>query len=128
VSDSGHDAAASGSGSGIGWESHCDHGSYRLDHRMVDWQPFDYMTMQTVSSGRSVTKPPPSAATFAFEELPGERCKLSFRVRLANRSLVMRAVFALVRPVVRREWKRHFQMLARVLQEDAERAGAGVTF
>ena len=104
--------------SGVGLVSHCDHGSYRLNHRMVDWQPFDYLTMETVSVGRSIKRPPPSFATFALEELPGTRCKLSFRVRLHNRSLLMRALFAVVRPMVRREWAGHFATLTRVVRED----------
>ena len=104
--------------SGVGLVSHCDHGSYRLNHRMVDWQPFDYLTMETISVGRSIKRPPHNFATFALEELPGNRCKLSFRVRLHNRSLLMRALFALVRPMFRREWAGHFATLTRVVRED----------
>jgi uncharacterized protein YndB with AHSA1/START domain len=117
-------ASASGR-AGVGWESHCDHGGYRLDHRIVDWQPFDYITMETVSSGRSLKKPPPSTETFALEELPADRCKLSFRVRLKNRNSPVRRLFALIRPLVRREWERHFEVLARVVREDVARAEAG---
>ena len=32
--------------------------SHRLNHRIIDWQPFDYIPMDTVSVGTSIAKPP----------------------------------------------------------------------
>ena len=104
--------------SGVGLVSHCDHGGYRLNLRIADWQPFDYLTMETFSMGRSIKRPPSCFATFALEELPGTRCKLSFRIRLHNRSLLMQALFAVIRPMVRREWAGHFATLTRVVREE----------
>ena len=60
---------------GIGMESHCDHGSYRMNHRIIDWQPFDYITMETVSVGKSIAKPPSGRATFAMQDLPAGAAK-----------------------------------------------------
>ncbi len=75
--------------------------------------------METTSEGWSIKLPPPNFTTFALEELPGARCRLHFRIRLRDRGWLSRALFAAVRPMVRREWAGHFEMLARIVLDDA---------
>jgi uncharacterized protein YndB with AHSA1/START domain len=112
---------------GIGWESHCDHGSYRMNHRVIDWQPLEYVSMATVSSGRSIKKPPEGYVTFELDDLPQGRSALHFRVRTRNRGLPMKILFSLVKPVIKREWEEHFAVLVRVLLEDVSRAEDAVS-
>lgn len=100
---------------GIGTESYCDHGSYRLNHRYVDWRPFDYITSDTSSSGTSLAKPPSCLATFAFEQTSSKSCRLSFRVRVHDRRMVKLILFRLAKPLIVREWRGHYGRLAELL-------------
>ena len=107
---------------GVGWQSHCDHGNYRMDHRIVDWQPFDYITMDTVSSGKSLTKPPSCIATFSLEEISEASCRLRLRVRAKRRGLLMQGLMTLAKPMIRREWSAHFATLSGILLADLAKA------
>jgi uncharacterized protein YndB with AHSA1/START domain len=113
--------------SGVGWESHCDHGGYSLDHRITDWHPFDYLSMETTAMGRSMRKPPDCDITFDFQELEHDRCRLVMRVRAKNPGVWMRLMLWLARPIVKREWQNHFVALNRLLGEDVARADAATT-
>lgn len=96
---------------GVGWESHCDHGGYVMRHRIVDWNPYEQITMHTEVSGRSPTRPWPCQAEFHFAPLSSSSCALTFRVRLRTSSRLRRFVFWLIRPMLRREWRGHFSAL-----------------
>ena len=104
---------------GVGTESYCDHGNYRLNHRFVDWSPFDYMTLDSVSTGPSLKKPPPCLVTFVFEETSGESCRTTFRIRTHDKRLVMRFLMTLAKPIVYREWRAHYDRLRALLNNGA---------
>jgi uncharacterized protein YndB with AHSA1/START domain len=108
--------------SGVGWESHCDHGGYRMNHRITDWHPFDYISMETTATGKSMRRPPDCDITFEFRELERDRCRLVMRVRTKDPSLWIRLMLWLARPVIKREWQSHFAALNRLLGEDVARA------
>ncbi len=110
--------------SGVGWESHCDHGKYRMKHRISDWQPFDYISMETTATGRSIVKPPDSDVTFELQELGDGHCRLFMRIRAKNRGFWVGLKLSLARPMIRREWQGHFEVLKRFLREDMARADA----
>lgn len=113
-----------GGRTGIGTASHCDHGSYRLDHRFIDWRPFDYMTTDSSSSGKSIVKPPSCRATFTFEETSSKSCRVSFRVRVHDRGIRMRVLLFFAKPLIIREWRGHFRRLAKLLAVDASKIGS----
>jgi uncharacterized protein YndB with AHSA1/START domain len=108
--------------SGVGWESHCDHGGYRLSHRITDWHPFEYISMETTATGRSMRRPPDCDITFEFQELERDRCRLVMRVRAKHLSFWVRQMLRLARPMIKREWQSHFAALNRLLAEDVARA------
>lgn len=111
---------------GVGVESHCDHGSYRLNHRIVDWQPFRYITMDTKPLGRSLKAPPPGYCTFEFEPIGEDQCFLSMRLRVHNRGLGMRLLLAAIGRLVVREWENHYTVLNEVLADDASKVSPTV--
>jgi uncharacterized protein YndB with AHSA1/START domain len=110
--------------SGVGWESHCDHGGYRLNHRITDWHPFDYISMESTAAGKFPRKPPDCDVTFEFQELERDRCRLVMRVRAKDLSFWVRQMLRLARPMIRREWQNHFAALHRLVSEDVARADA----
>ena len=112
---------------GIGTVSYCDHGSYRMDHRIVDWRPFDYITMQTVSKGRSITKPPSCHVTFAFTPIAENKTALSMRLRVANRSFAMRLMVRMLRAMIRKEWREHYVTLENLIQADVMRGEQAIS-
>lgn len=102
----------------VGSSSHCDHGGYVMEHRIVDWQPFTRITKHSQSTGSSVTKPPRCQVDFLFEDRPGGTCILRFVVRLRDESMIARLLFKAVKPLVRREWEGHFRLLQKAVAED----------
>ena len=116
--------APSSGRTGVGWESHCDHGNYRLNHRIIDWQPFDYITLDTVSVGTWFSRPPDSHVTFAMQDLPDNRCKVSMRIRATKRDIPSKLKFSLLGFVPRRQWQGHYRVLSRLLKEDMAQAEA----
>jgi uncharacterized protein YndB with AHSA1/START domain len=110
--------------SGVGWESHCDHGGYRMNHRITDWHPFDYISMETTAMGKSSRKPPDCDITFEFQELERDRCRLVMRVRAKDPGVRIRLMLWLARPIIKREWQSHFVALKDLLGEDVARANA----
>lgn len=103
---------------GIGLKSHCDHGSYRLNHRIIDWQPFDYISMETISVGRSIAKPPDSYVTFAMQDLPGDHCKVSMRIRAIDRSILSKLMLSLFGWLPKNQWRGHYRALERLIRDD----------
>ena len=102
----------------VGSSSHCDHGGYVMEHRIVDWQPFARITKHSQSTGPSITKPPPCQADFFFEDRADGTCILRFAVRLREVSMFTRLLFKAVKPLVRREWNGHFRQLQKAVAED----------
>lgn len=94
----------------------------RLNHRIVDWRPFDYITMDTTPEGTSLAKPPAGFATFALEELPDAHCRLSFRVRAHDRGFATRAKLLLFGPLIRKQWQGHYATLGRLIREEMTQA------
>ncbi|MGR8947742.1 MAG: DUF2652 domain-containing protein [Gammaproteobacteria bacterium] len=103
---------------GVGTVSYCDHGNYRMEHRIVDWRPFDYITMQTESKGNSLSKPPSGHVTFAFEPLDDGNTALSMRIRTRNRGIAMRLMLRLLKSVIVKEWRRHYERLDALIRAD----------
>lgn len=99
---------------GVGWQSHCDHGNYIMHNRIVDWNPYVQITMHSDVEGSSPTRPWPCQAEFCFSSPAVDRCILTFRARLRTRSHLWRFIFFLIRPVVRREWQQHFLRLQKL--------------
>jgi uncharacterized protein YndB with AHSA1/START domain len=109
---------------GVGWESHCDHGSYRMNHRIIDWQPFDYISLETVSMGASIAKPPSGRVTFAMQDLPGGRCQVSMRMRAIDRGFLSKLKLSLFGWLPKKQWRNHYRVLARLIRDDMAQAGA----
>lgn len=107
---------------GVGWESHCDHGSYRMNHRIIDFQPLEYISMETVSSGTSIAKPPSGRATFAMQDLPGGRCRVSLRMRAADRGILTKSMLSLFGWLAKKQWRDHYRTLAHLLRDDMAQA------
>lgn len=109
---------------GVGWESHCDHGNYRMNHRVIDWQPFNYISMETTSTGSSLVKPPPSEVTFELQDLEGDQSRLLMRLRAKSRSPLVRLKLKLASGIVNKVWQGHFGVLKSLLRDDLARADA----
>jgi uncharacterized protein YndB with AHSA1/START domain len=105
----------------LGSEGHCDHGSYKLFHRIVDLRPPTRLTYASYSTGLSPKAPPPSQADWILEPCDDGTCKVSFQARLRNPNLLVRMLFKLVRPMVQREWQRHLDTLIDVVRQDREK-------
>ena len=116
--------APPGGRTGVGLESHCDHGSYRMNHRIIDWQPFDYISMDTISTGKSPAKPPSGQVTFALQDLPGGHCKISMRMRANDRGIVTKFKLGLMGWLPKKQWQDHYRALARILRDDLEKSKA----
>ena len=104
---------------GVGWESHCDHGAYTLVHRAVDWRPFDYLTLDSTLVIRGPITLPRIRTTFEFSEDGPTRVSSCTRVRARDRGLIDRMKIPLAAAVFRRQFRTHYEVLARVLAEDA---------
>jgi len=114
----------SGGRTGVGWESHCDHGNYRLNHRITDWKPLDYITMDTLAKGTWISRPPDSHVTFAMQDLPDNRCKVSMRIRAIKRDIPSKLKLSLLGFVPKRQWLGHYRVLSRLLKEEMAQAEA----
>lgn len=105
----------------VDWQSHCHHGGYLMQMRMVDWQPFRRMGMHTRATGKSITTPPQCRVDFHFDDQTPASCTLRFVVRLRDEPRLKHWMFRLVRPLVRREWQAHFDKLAEHVAADLAR-------
>ena len=103
---------------GVGWESHCDHGAYTLVHRAVDWRPFDYLTLETTPINRGPIALPRSLSTFEFAEDGPGRSVVTMNVRAVDRGLLSRFTIPLAALVIRRQFRAHYAVLARILEEE----------
>lgn len=100
---------------GVGAESHCDHGGIRMDHRVIDFYPIDYVTFHTIPSGKTIAKFFDSIFTCSLEQLPNAHCRVSLLARLNNRNLFVRLMVRLARPILRRDFAARLASLKRVL-------------
>ena len=105
---------------GVCWESHCDHGGYTLVHRAVDWRPFEYLTLEGTPLMRGGVKLPRSYSTFEFTQVGASRCVVAMRVRARERGVLGLVRIPLGVWVIRRQFRAHYAVLARVLAEDAQ--------
>lgn len=103
----------------VGWEGHCDHGGYKMVHRIVDWRPFDRITLHTIPSGLSLTKPLPCQVDFLLEPGVEGQCQLRFCARLRGVGLLTRLFFRLVKPLILRQWQAHFRKLQEVVAQQS---------
>jgi len=103
---------------GVGWESHCDHGAYTLVHRAVDWRPFDYLTLETTPINRGPIALPRSLSTFEFAEDGPGRSVVTMNARALDRGLLSRITIPLAALVIRRQFRAHYAVLARILEEE----------
>jgi uncharacterized protein DUF2652 len=103
---------------GVGWESHCDHGAYTLVHRAVDWRPFDYLTLETTPINRGPIVLPRSLSTFEFTEDGPGRSMVAMYVRAVDRGLLGFVTIPLAALVIRRQFRAHYAVLARILEDD----------
>jgi len=95
----------------IGWEGHCDHGAYKMRHRIVDWRPMERITMHSSTTGWTPLKPPPCQVDFVFEEQSASHCTIRFQVRLRNASLWNKIIFKVFFVLIKKEWTGHFKRL-----------------
>jgi hypothetical protein len=99
----------------IGWEGHCDHGAYRMKHRIVDWHPMERITMHSSTTGWTPLKPPPCQVDFIFENKSAGACTLRFQVRMRETATWLdRLVFFTFIYFIRKEWSGHFTRLRTV--------------
>lgn len=110
----------------VGWEGHCDHGGYAMTHRIMDWRPFDRITMFTSTTGWSPTKPPPCQVDFIFEESSSHPCQLRFVVHLRGCTIVQRLMFKMALPWIRKQWQGHFSRLRDISRNDWARIPEGI--
>jgi hypothetical protein len=103
---------------GVGWESHCDHGAYTLVHRAVDWRPFDYLTLETTPINRGPIALPRSLSTFEFAEDGPGRCVVTMNVRAVDRGLLSHITIPLAAFMIRRQFRAHYAVLARILEAE----------
>jgi len=71
-----HEKAANGR-RGVGTQNHCVHGKAALVEEVMDWRPFDYVTMETLVP---VPNAPKVMLTYAFEERAGGGTHLEIRI------------------------------------------------
>jgi hypothetical protein len=102
---------------GVGAELHCAHGSGRAVRRILDWKPFDYFTEELDPVKSSWTTPPPSRATSEFLDRDDGTTTLRYRARFTKASVTLR----LMKPIVRRAYRRTFLETERRFNELAER-------
>lgn len=93
-----------------------------MNHRIIDFQPLEYISMETVSSGTSIAKPPSGRATFAMQDLPGGRCKVSLRMRAADRGILTKSMLSLFGWLAKKQWRDHYRTLAHLLRDDMAQA------
>lgn len=98
--------------------SYCDHGNYRLNHRIADWRPFEYLTMDTESVGDSLAKPPSGLATFEFEALEGQSCRVHMRMQMRNRGFVTRLFVVLLGWAVKRQLRSYYRRLDEIIRSE----------
>lgn len=61
---------------GVGTQNHCMHGKNALIEEIIDWRPFDYVTMTAIAP---VPNAPPVLLTYAFDErLGGTHIEIRF--------------------------------------------------
>jgi uncharacterized protein YndB with AHSA1/START domain len=84
---------------GVGTQNHCMHGSHALVEDVVDWRPFDYVTMEALVP---VPNAPKVIVTYAFIEIAGGHTRVE--VRLGKSKPKDRAFFEQMLP----EWQRQF--------------------
>jgi uncharacterized protein YndB with AHSA1/START domain len=62
---------------GIGTENHCMHGKAAIVEQILDWRPFDYLTVSTLLP---VPDAPKITLTHAFQDLEGGGTRIEMRV------------------------------------------------
>ena len=87
-------------------------------HRAVDWRPFDYLTLESTPVVRAPMTLPRSYSTFEFAENGPGRCVVAMRVRAQERRLLARLTMPFGVWLIRRQFRAHYEVLARVLEED----------
>ena len=84
----------------------------------MDWRPFDYLTLESTPVVRAPLTLPRSHSTFEFTEDGPGRCVVAMRVRAQERGLWTRLTMPLGIWLIRRQFRAHYEVLARVLEED----------
>ena len=80
--------------------------------------------MDTVSVGKSIAKLHSGRATFAMQDLPGKRCKVSMRLRANDRGILSKLKLSLFRRLTTKQWRDRYGVLARLLRDDMAQADA----
>jgi len=78
----------------------------------VDWRPFEYLTLESTL--------PRSYSTFEFTQVGASRCVVAMRVRAREHGVLGLVRIPLGVWVIRRQFRAHYAVLARVLAEDAQ--------
>ncbi len=105
---------------GIGARSHCDHGGVHMAHRVVDYQPVEYVTFHTKPSGSFGASLFESTFSCSLDPISSSACEVGMFARLSQRNPAVRALAMLVRPLVRRKLEAELSSLKNLLEAKSE--------
>ena len=91
----------------------------------MDWRPFDYLTLETTPINRGLIALPRSLSTFEFTEDGPGRSVVTMNVRAVDRGLLSRVTIPLAALVIRRQFRAHYEVLARIVEGDRRTWAAG---
>jgi hypothetical protein len=108
---------------GVDAAFHCDHGSFSRVTRLLDWQPFHYMSNVSVQSFRWLPfKAPPVEGIYEFIPVDAEYTKISMRSRSLKRGwFTMLIVRLFMKRTLDKENRVEFEKLDKVLEEFDEK-------
>ncbi len=107
---------------GPGTVGHCDHGSWASDTRVIDWQPFDYYSLERRPTKGGFQAAPLMTETLEFIAVEGGGTEIHYRARAHTRG--GRLKLRLAKGQVRRAFRQEFRELERVLGEDGLVSGS----
>ena len=84
----------------------------------MDWRPFDYLTLETTPINRGPIALRRSLSTFEFTEDGPGRSVVTMNVRAVDRGLLSRIMIPLAALVIRRQFRTHYAVLARIVEKD----------
>lgn len=104
---------------GAGAENHCAHGAYSVVEHILDWQPFDYISMD-----HTIDAPGNEAliVTFVFSDAPGGGTHIE--TRWAEPAPEKRDYFNATRPMLQQSFGQSFAALRKTIAEHPGNAAA----
>lgn len=103
---------------GVGTQNHCMHGKDALIEEVLDWRPFDYVTMSALVP---VPNAPKVTLTYAFEERPHGT---HIEVRFGKPKPKDKAFLEQMAPVWQQQFSAAFKTLRSILEKRSETPAA----